>query len=224
METLFQIITTLWSVLTMITAKTTLLIPEARILAITNWPNKMLKALIQDLKIRIRTFRHKEFPILIVQNNVRLDTTVSQLQEFLKTELIDNNQLNWILLANLTCCKVNHNRILSGLIIKIIKRRRRHNQRELLLLLKVMVIQAQQRSKLPRHLQSTTFLKQKQLLVKHFLATTLVKITNKRLQVKTHLFLNKLSLWNLNLKTQQMLWTVFKIHKIKNRKIKENKY
>ena len=85
-------------------------------------------------------------------------------------------------------------------------------------------MEARRKRQLCNNLQSTTFLTKRLQSVKHFLATTLAKTTNKQLQVKTHLFLSTLSFWNLNLKTQLMLKTVFKTLKIKNHQIKENMF
>jgi len=167
----------LWLITTIrITVKITHSIPEVQILEIINWLNKMSRELIQDLRIRIQIqlFRTKELLIHIVLGNAQLVIIVSQHPETLKIELIDSSH-NWIQRAKLLY--QNHLQIRLGRIIKIIKRKRHNKAREILQRLKVLVVQL--RSKLFSNLQSTTFLKQKVPLVKHFLATTLAKTTNK---------------------------------------------
>ena len=169
----------LWPITTLrITVKITHSIPEVQILEIINWLNKMSRELIQDLRIRIQIqlFRTKERLIHTVLGNAQLVIIVSQRPETLKIELIDNNH-NWIQRAKLLYHKENHLQIRLGRIIKIIKRKRHNKEREILQRLKVLVVQL--RSKLFSNLLSTTFLKQKVPLVKHFLATTLAKTTNK---------------------------------------------
>ena len=183
---LFHLIITLWSVTIMITAKITHSIPEAQILEIINWPSKMFRALNRDSRIRIRMqwVRIREHHIRIIQVNARLVIIVSQHQEILKIEFIDNN-LNRIQLVKLLCHRENYLLIQWGPIIKIIKRKR-CSKSEMVQLLKVMEVQ--QKSKLFSNLQSTTFLKEK-LRVKHFLVTTLAKIINKQHLAKIHNFL-----------------------------------